>query len=112
MFENQLGDSIKVEIKALPEDTANLLEIVLSGDHEAAERLAAVIHRDVSFSEVNTIPIPHFEIDTTSLGIWIDPIGKGIITDFSSNKKKLRKKEAEYWSVVYYFFLQMLPLNI
>lgn len=76
MFENQLGESIKVEIKDLPEDTAVLLEIVLSGDGVAAERLAAAVHREVAFSEVNTAPVPHFEIDVVSLGIWIDPIGK------------------------------------
>lgn len=76
MFENQLGESIKVEINGLVDDTAVLLETVLSGDSEAAERLATAVHREVALSDVNTAPVPHFEIDAITLGIWIDPIGR------------------------------------
>lgn len=65
-----------MEINGIPEDTAVLLERILSGDSEVADRLTAVVYREVSLSEVNTTSVPHFEIDPISLGIWIDPIGK------------------------------------
>lgn len=75
MFENQLGESITVGITSAVEDTAALLKMVLLEDEEAAERLAVEVHSEISISEVNTSPVPHFEIDASSLGIWIDPIG-------------------------------------
>ena len=55
---------------------------VLDGNKEAADILAALVHRDVTFSpdpdlmeRVPDLPVEH-------LGIWIDPVGEVTLVRF------------------------------
>lgn len=75
IFKNKLGEKICVEIKHNEEETSNLLEIVLNGDHVAATLLAAEVHRDLNIEDINTdVPSKKFGVNFDELGIWIDPI--------------------------------------
>jgi hypothetical protein len=49
---------------------------VLSGDTQAAEMLAAEVHRDISVDEVNTDTKQlQLDLPLEQCGMWIDPIG-------------------------------------
>lgn len=49
---------------------------VLSGDTQAAEMLAAEVHRDIVVDEVNTdTNLPLLDLPLEQCGMWIDPIG-------------------------------------
>ncbi|XP_056634903.1 inositol polyphosphate 1-phosphatase isoform X1 [Diorhabda sublineata] len=75
IFKNKLGEKICVEIKHNEEETSNLLEIVLNGDHIAARLLAGEVHKHLNIEDINT-DVPHepFDVKFNELGIWIDPI--------------------------------------
>uniref|UniRef100_A0A0P4W3X4 inositol-1,4-bisphosphate 1-phosphatase n=1 Tax=Scylla olivacea TaxID=85551 RepID=A0A0P4W3X4_SCYOL len=73
-FTNTLGEKITVRICDTQDGTATLLAKVLDGNKEAADILAALAHRDVTFS-----PDPHLmervpDLPVEHLGIWIDPV--------------------------------------
>lgn len=73
-FTNTLGEQITVRICDTQDSTATLLAKVLDGNKEAADILAALAHRDVTFS-----PDPHLmdkvpDLPVEHLGIWIDPV--------------------------------------
>lgn len=75
-FKNKLGQSIDVEIMKSQEETADLLQIVLNGDKQAAELLASEVHREVFLDSVNTKPpTQSYDVNLKNLSIWIDPIG-------------------------------------
>lgn len=71
-----MGETISVEVKASQEETSSLLEKVLNGDRLAADLLAFEVHKDIEIETIKTV-LPHgkFDIDLSSLGVWIDPIG-------------------------------------
>ncbi|XP_064456777.1 inositol polyphosphate 1-phosphatase-like isoform X2 [Ornithodoros turicata] len=70
-FTNANGDSIIVEIQSTSEATAQVLTQVLEGNHRAAQLLSNTVHFEVQVSvEVSTEAMT----DSSSLGIWIDPI--------------------------------------
>lgn len=71
-FTNANGDTIRVEVRPTPEATAELLSRVLDGNNEAAEVLAAIVHSRVPVC-IDGIE-RDWMIDTSSLGVWIDPI--------------------------------------
>ncbi|XP_018572429.1 inositol polyphosphate 1-phosphatase [Anoplophora glabripennis] len=73
-FENKLGEKICVEIKNTEEETSNLLETVLNGDHIAATLLAAEVHKEIHIEDIKTNLTEKFHIVLEKLGIWIDPI--------------------------------------
>lgn len=73
-FTNTLGESITVEVKECPGDTSAILCKVLDGNENAANLLAAEVHKEINleedfskFSEFPELPVDQF-------GIWIDPI--------------------------------------
>jgi hypothetical protein len=71
-----LGETIAVEVRNNQQETADLLQVVLNEDAQAAELLAAEVHREVFLDDVNTKrPTGDFRVCLEDLGIWIDPIG-------------------------------------
>lgn len=49
---------------------------VLSGDTQAAEMLAAEVHRDLTLQEVDADDdLPQLSLPLEKCGMWIDPIG-------------------------------------
>jgi hypothetical protein len=48
---------------------------VLSGDTQAAEMLAAEVHRDLKVEEVDMDNLPQLNLPLEQCGMWIDPIG-------------------------------------
>lgn len=54
----------------------------MGDDVVAAELLAAEVHKDIQLSDVPiTLEIPtDFDINEDDLGIWIDPIGKYVVS--------------------------------
>lgn len=57
---------------------------VLSGDTQAAERLALEVHRDLRVEDVDMENLPQLNLPLEQCGIWIDPIGMiHILTLFS-----------------------------
>lgn len=73
-FENTLGESVVVEIQEDPAATKELLLKVLDGNEDAAEALAAEIHREVKTDESEQLPDIDMSIDHEKVGVWIDPI--------------------------------------
>ncbi len=77
-FTNTLGESIQVEVCPSPEETAKLLSLVLTGNQNAAEILAKLVHFDAQpvYENIECIPdgaiADSFKIE--DIGIWIDPI--------------------------------------
>jgi inositol polyphosphate 1-phosphatase len=70
-----LGETIAVEVRNNQQETADLLQVVLNEDAQAAELLAAEVHREVFLDDVNTKrPTGDFSVCLEDLGIWIDPI--------------------------------------
>lgn len=80
-FSNTLGETVYVEVQNDADATADMLEAVLNGDNEAAQLLAAEVHRDVKVEDVtmDSTDLPEDSIDLTKVGVWIDPIGKTFI---------------------------------
>ncbi|XP_061688647.1 inositol polyphosphate 1-phosphatase isoform X2 [Syngnathoides biaculeatus] len=72
-FENGLGESVTVTVRATEEETAALLATVLDGDLTAAALLARAIHQDPKTVDASTdgLTVP---LSPSDLGIWIDPI--------------------------------------
>lgn len=76
-FQNTLGESITVEVKADKDSTAVLLSKVLNGDAVAADLLADEVHKVVPLEDVNLADstLPHkVDLPVEHLGVWIDPI--------------------------------------
>ncbi|PNF33696.1 Inositol polyphosphate 1-phosphatase [Cryptotermes secundus] len=77
-FSNVLGDTITVQVQADQVATAALLSTVcrsvLSGDTQAAERLALEVHRDLRLEDVDMENLPQLNLPLEQCGIWIDPI--------------------------------------
>ncbi|XP_071451619.1 inositol polyphosphate 1-phosphatase isoform X2 [Hetaerina americana] len=73
-FTNTLGESITVEVKECSGDTSSMLCKVLDGNENAANLLAAEVHREIhleeDFSRLSDCP----QLPINQLGIWIDPI--------------------------------------
>ena len=57
-FTNTLGESIQVEVCSTPEETSKLLSRVLTGNQNAADILAKLVHFDAKpdFEDVDKIP--------------------------------------------------------
>jgi len=74
-FTNTLGESIQVEVCSTLEETSKLLSRVLTGNQNAADILAKLVHYDAKpeFEDVDKIP-DDSEFNVEDLGIWIDPI--------------------------------------
>lgn len=65
-----------MEVKASQAETSCLLEKVLNGDRLAADLLALEVHKDIEIEAIRTaVPQGTFELDLSTLGLWIDPIG-------------------------------------
>ncbi|XP_030767826.1 inositol polyphosphate 1-phosphatase isoform X2 [Sitophilus oryzae] len=72
-FWNRLGEEVNIEIKSSEEETTKMLLNIMDG--ETAAILAAEVHKNISFSEIDTkMPEYDFDINIDELGIWIDPI--------------------------------------
>ncbi|XP_046396460.1 inositol polyphosphate 1-phosphatase [Ischnura elegans] len=73
-FTNTLGESITVEVKDCPGETSSMLCKVLDGNENAANLLAAEVHKEIrleeDFSRLSDFP----SLPISELGIWIDPI--------------------------------------
>lgn len=52
-----------------------LSEKVLDGNHEAASLMADTVHKDIPINTIVELEKVKDEVDTGSIGIWIDPIG-------------------------------------
>ncbi|KAJ8871468.1 hypothetical protein PR048_027785, partial [Dryococelus australis] len=77
LFCNTLGDTITVQIEKDQSSTAALLSKVLGGDAEAAELLAAEVHREMLPEDINvgSTTFPHdIEVPLHQMAMWIDPI--------------------------------------
>lgn len=74
-FTNTLGESIQVEVCPTLEETSKLLSRVLTGNQNAADILARLVHFDAKpdFEDVDKIP-DDTQFTVEDLGIWIDPI--------------------------------------
>ncbi|XP_061840785.1 inositol polyphosphate 1-phosphatase isoform X2 [Nerophis lumbriciformis] len=72
-FENGLGESVTVTVRATEQETATLLASVLDGDLTAAALLARAIHQDPATVDASTdgLAVP---LSPSQFGIWIDPI--------------------------------------
>ena len=57
-FTNTLGESIQVEVCPTPDETSKLLSRVLTGNQNAADILARLVHFDAKpdFEDVDNIP--------------------------------------------------------
>ncbi|NXX39322.1 INPP phosphatase, partial [Tricholaema leucomelas] len=75
-FQTGQGDTVTVRVCATAGDTAALLLSVLEPEREAAELLAAAVHRDVELSDAELTRV-ELSLPTQDLAIWIDPIGEG-----------------------------------
>ncbi|XP_069682433.1 inositol polyphosphate 1-phosphatase isoform X2 [Periplaneta americana] len=74
-FSNTLGDTITVEVQASQAATAALLSTVLCGDIQAANVLAAEVHKDISVEELDLEDsLPLLDLPLEQYGMWIDPI--------------------------------------
>ncbi|XP_023175770.2 inositol polyphosphate 1-phosphatase [Drosophila hydei] len=90
-FTNKLGQKITIAVGDTEVETAKGLEAVLDGHRNAADALAAEVHRNVKYdTTLEDIPDLPQTLDYSNLGIWIDPIdataeyisGDSIFTDF------------------------------
>ncbi|XP_065510541.1 inositol polyphosphate 1-phosphatase isoform X1 [Caloenas nicobarica] len=72
-FKNRQGDTVAVRVCDTPGDTAALLLSVLEPEREAAELLAAAVHRDVTLGDTELAGVG-LSIPPKDLAIWIDPI--------------------------------------
>lgn len=77
-FSNTLGETITVEIRETQQKTAELLYKVLDGDKNAADILAAEVHKNIVMDDINSqiSSCLNLDIPVSNLGVWIDPIGK------------------------------------
>lgn len=77
-FSNTLGETITVEIRETQQETAELLFKVLDGDKNAADILAAEVHKNIVMDDINSqiSSCLNLDIPVSNLGVWIDPIGK------------------------------------
>lgn len=81
-FTNASGESVTIAVGTSEEETAICLLQILRDDHqEAANALAAEVHRSISIDKELHEDIPELPNDTdySKLGIWIDPIGKNFL---------------------------------
>ncbi|KAG8224383.1 hypothetical protein J437_LFUL005205 [Ladona fulva] len=73
-FTNTLDESITVEVKECPGETSAILCKVLDGNENAANLLAAEVHKEIhleeDFSRLTDFP----DLPISEFGIWIDPI--------------------------------------
>lgn len=81
-FTNKLGQTITIAVGDTEAETAARLEAILDGHKEAAEALAAEVHRKVDYKAPSLGNVPDLpeELDYGNLGIWIDPIGITLTT--------------------------------
>lgn len=75
-FTNTLGEQVHVRVCDKVEETASLLEKVLDGNHSASLLLANAVHVEFSDPPLQLGPLP---LDTSNIGIWIDPLGESSI---------------------------------
>lgn len=78
VFTNKLGETVVVEIKNNLDDTAELLQIVLNDDKQAAQLLAAEVHKTIFLDNIKIQgnPVGCGDLNLNNLGVWIDPIGR------------------------------------
>ncbi|EDW68366.1 inositol polyphosphate 1-phosphatase [Drosophila virilis] len=90
-FTNKLGQEITIAVGDTEAETAACLESVLDGHKQAADALAAEVHKIVEYAaKLGDIPKLPAQLDYSNLGIWIDPIdataeyisGDSMFTDF------------------------------
>ncbi|XP_054033391.1 inositol polyphosphate 1-phosphatase [Dryobates pubescens] len=72
-FQTGQGDTVTVQVCASPGDTAALLLSVLEPEREAAELLAAAVHREVVLSDAELAGV-ELGVHPRDLAVWIDPI--------------------------------------
>ncbi|XP_014797079.1 PREDICTED: inositol polyphosphate 1-phosphatase, partial [Calidris pugnax] len=77
-FKNRQGETVTVRVCAAAGDTAALLLSVLDPEREAAELLAAAVHRDVELGDTELANVA-LSVPPQDLAIWIDPIGDGTL---------------------------------
>lgn len=76
-FSNTLGETITVEVQETEAATSELLCKVLNGDRNAADLLAAEVHKDIAVDDINSQISGYLDLNipVKNLSIWIDPIG-------------------------------------
>lgn len=75
-FTNSLGDSVCVAVGSTEQQTQVCLEKVLDGNSSAAKILAQEVHKSVEYNSDDLGVFPELpELNLSSIGIWIDPIG-------------------------------------
>ncbi|KAI4501876.1 hypothetical protein M0802_003211 [Mischocyttarus mexicanus] len=81
-FTNVRGKTIIVEVCSTCLETTNLLAEVMGNDIENATFLAEEVHKEIQLKDVNIMEkIPnHFNLPMEDLGIWVDPIGRDLLT--------------------------------
>lgn len=77
-FSNTLGETITVEVQETEAATSELLCKVLNGDRNAADLLAAEVHKDIEVDDINSQISGYLDLNipVKNLSIWIDPIGQ------------------------------------
>lgn len=67
---------VRIELCDSVEGTADILQYLVAP--AVAKRMAEAAHRDTDHKFCDNLPKDIPEIDTSDLGIWIDPIGKNL----------------------------------
>ncbi|XP_032818641.2 inositol polyphosphate 1-phosphatase [Petromyzon marinus] len=73
-FTNSLGETVYIEVRATPADTAELLTLVLDGNHQAARLLAEAVHSDSGLAPDPRLKDIAVKLEPEDLGVWVDPI--------------------------------------
>lgn len=78
-FINGAGQEVSLDINDSPINTKRNLELAFEGRPSLVEDLTKIIHDDRQCNDIqenNRDRLEGVVIDTSSMGIWIDPIGQ------------------------------------